>query len=140
MQGSQATTETHGSQNPKKRRKTHSSQQAHLRHKAAKLDEATLQPLSEQWQQTLNAIKHLVAELSPTHASEPSQLHLFKTVPEQLQALLNSLVAARGIASDGLLCALGAVVGKWVHCALQQPDSSADTSSMVDMVIGMLIN
>ena len=80
-----------------------------------------------------------MAELSPTHASEPSQLHLFKTIPEQLQALLNSLVAARDTASDGLLCALGAVVGKWVQCALQQHDSSAETSGMVDMVIGMLI-
>lgn len=123
---------------PKKRRKTQSSQQHASR--SAKAQATTSPPLSDQWLQCRNAIVRLVKALSPRQQvdADASDAQLFKTAPEQLQALLNMLVAAKESNGTGLVCAFAAVVGQWAQYALREPASSAAVSQITDMSIGML--
>ena len=123
---------------PKKRRKTQSSQQHASR--SAKAQATTSPPLSDQWLQCRNAIVRLVKALSPRQQvdADASDAQLFKTAPEQLQALLNMLVAAKESNGIGLVCALAAVVGQWAQYVLQEHASSAAVTHITDMSIGML--
>jgi hypothetical protein len=123
---------------PKKRRKTQSSQQHASR--SAKAQVTISPPLTDQWLQCRDAIVRLVKALSPRQQvdADASDAQLFKTAPEQLQALLNMLVAAKESNGTGLVCAFAAVVGQWAQYALREPASSAAVSQITDMSIGML--
>ena len=121
---------------PKKRRKTQSSQQHATR--SAKAQATTSPPLSDQWLQCRDAIVRLVKALSPRQKADADagDAQLFKTAPEQLQALLNMLVAAKASNGTGLVCALAAVVGQWAQYVLQEHAAAA--THITDMSIGML--
>jgi len=120
-------------QHQKKRRKTHSSQQAT---QAAQTDRSPLHPLSHQWLLARDAVAHLIPSLSPKYEAGADQVHLFKAAPRQLQALLNTLVAAKNPVSAGMVSALGAAVGKWVRHVVLQSETAAAACSTVDLVIG----
>ncbi len=134
----QVASQTHDPHPPRKRRKTQSSQQHATR--SAKAQATTSPPLSDQWLQCRNAIVRLVEALSPRQETDADvgDAQLFKTAPEQLQALLNMLVAAKESNGTGLVCALAAVVGQWAQYVLQEHAASAALSQITDMSIGML--
>ena len=134
----QVASQAHDPHHPKKRRKTQSSQQHASR--SAKAQVATSPPLSDQWLQCREAIQRLVKALSPRQQADESAggAQLFKTAPEQLQALLNMLVAAKKSNGTGLVCALAAVVGQWAQYVLQEQAASAAVTHITDMSIGML--
>ena len=135
----QAASQAHDPHHPKKRRKTQSSQQHATR--SAKAQATTSPPLSDQWLQCCDAIVRLVKALSPRQETDADtgDVQLFKTVPEQLQASLNMLVAAKESNGTGLVCALAAVVGQWGQYVLQEHASSAAVTHITDMSIGMLL-
>ena len=134
----QVASQAHNPHHPKKRRKTQSSQQHASR--SAKTQVTTSPPLSDQWLQCRDAIIRVVKALSPRQETDADagDAHLFKTVPEQIQALLNMLVAAKKSNGTGLVCALAAVVGQWAQYVLQEHAASAAATHITDMNIGML--
>ncbi|KAL0053239.1 hypothetical protein WJX82_003001 [Trebouxia sp. C0006] len=125
---------------PKKRRKTQSSQQHASR--SAKAQVTISPPLTDQWLQCRDAIVRLVKALSPRQEtdSDTGDAQLFKTATEQLQALLNMLVAAKESNGIGLVCALAAVVGQWAQYVLQEHASSAAVTHITDMSIEAVRN
>lgn len=76
--------------------------------------------------------------LNPRQEEDPDAAPLFKSAPEQLHALLNSLIAAKNGGSAGMVAAHGAVVGKWVQHVLQQQEAPAAHSQCSNLVIGIL--
>ncbi len=134
----QVASQAHDPHHPKKRRKTQSSQQ--LATRSAKAQVTTSPLLSEQWLQCRDAIVCLVKALSPRQETDEDtgDAQLFRIAPEQLQALLNMLVAVKESNGTGLVCALAAVVGQWGQHVLQEHASSAAVTHVTDMCIGEL--